>query len=343
MTSNVVGLFDTPEQAQIAVNRLIADGIPSNDISLVLSDPKGKIHTEYVDRSGDMASAGAVTGAASGIVVGGLIGLLVGATTLVAPPAGFFMAGPIAGMLTGMGLGFAGGTLLGALVGLGLPEDEAHVYAESVRRGSILVIAKVDETNRLFVEQIFSMAGAVNVVERGNLYRSTGFTAYDPNAPVYTPEQILAEREQAVIVPPVTPTAVAVPVAAPVVAPVVPEVVAPVVTEAVTPVVPPIVPPSVAATIGDELYIPDDLFMEDYWANYAPLGMTFAEVREAYRFGYDLATRPEFRNLDWSLAVTDAKNLWEQNHFGTWERYRGAIHLGWSKAGVRANSGATLL
>lgn len=306
MTSNVVGLFDTTEQAQMAIRRLIADGIDSKNVSLVLSDPKGTVHTQLVDNSGDMASEGAITGATSGLVVGGLVGLLVGATTLALPGVGFFLAGPIVGMVTGMSLGMAGGTLLGALVGLGLPEEHAHVYAESVRRGGVLVLVAVDETNRLFVEQILTMAGAANIVERGNLYRSSGFVAYDPTAPVYSAEEVLAERQRSASLPP-------------------------------------LVTPAVSSAIGDELYIPDDLFMDDYWANYSQVGLTFGDVRDAYRFGYDLATRPEFRNSDWDSAVTDAKNLWEQNHPGTWDQFRGAIHTGWSKAGVRANSGAALI
>jgi len=306
MTTNVVGLFDTTEQAQMAIRRLIADGIESTNVSLVVSDPKGTIRTERVDRSGEMATEGMVAGATSGLVVGGLIGLLVGATTVAIPGAGFLLAGPIVGMVTGMSFGMAGGTILGALVGLGLPEEEAHIYAESIRRGSLLVIVHVDESNRLFVEQILSMAGAANIVERGNLYRSSGFVGYDASAPVYTEEEALAERQRYAALPP-------------------------------------LVTPPVSATIGEELYIPDDLFMDDYWSNYAQTGLAFADVRDAYRFGYDLATRPEFRNLDWTQAVTDAKNLWEQNHLGTWDQYRGAIHVGWSKAGVRANSGASLI
>ena len=41
--------------------------------------------------------------------------------------------------LAGAGIGAAAGGLLGALTGMGIPEEEAHVYAEGVRRGGTLV------------------------------------------------------------------------------------------------------------------------------------------------------------------------------------------------------------
>ena len=41
-----------------------------------------------------------------------------------------------AGTLAGAGIGAATGGLIGALVDLGVPEEQANLYAESVRRGS---------------------------------------------------------------------------------------------------------------------------------------------------------------------------------------------------------------
>lgn len=303
MATNVAGLFDSAESAHMAVSRLIADGIPTTDISAILTDPKGVIHREVVDKSGDLASAGAVSGAASGLIVGGLIGLLIGATTIAAPPVGLVIAGPLAGFVTGATFGMAGGGLIGGLIGLGIPEEEAHVYLESVRRGSTLVTVNVTDANRILVEQVLAMSGAVDIAERSALYRSSGFTTFDPKAPAYVPDATIPSSPSALI-----------PTFAP-----------------------------AASEIGEEMYIPDDLFMEDYWSNFAPTGVLFNEVRPAYRFGYDLATRPEFRSQDWDSVVNDALRLWEASHPGTWEQYRGAIHTGWSKAGVRASMGASLI
>lgn len=299
MPVNVVGLFDTVDQAQFAVRQLLANGFNSADISVVAADPSGTVRREIVQESGDMVSEGAVSGATSGILVGGLVGLLVGATVLTVPPAGLLIAGPLAGFLTGAGVGMVSGGILGALIGLGIPEEEAHIYAESVRRGSMLVSVSTTEASRLIVEQILGQAGAVNVAERRAAYRQLGFSAYDPNAPIYTPEQVAAERSQMM-------------------------------TAASVPAEP--IPPVAASPDDLPLYVPDDLFTDDYWANFSPLGISMEAVRPAYQFGYRLANKPEFRHLDWSTMEPQARRLWEQDHPGTWDTFRNAIHIGWSKA-----------
>lgn len=283
MAINVVGLFDAPEQAQAAVQRLIAGGIDSSHISLVAADPAGSgtIVRETVTDTSDMTNTTAVSGAGAGLVFGAIVGLLVGASTIVVPGAGFLLAGPIVGMMAGAGLGMAGGTLVGALAGLGIPEGETHIYAEGIRRGATLVTASVEEIQRTQVEQIFAMAGAVNISERAIAYRQGGFTEYDPALPIYSPDEAVVERNRYAVPPPV---------------------------------------------------ISDALFQDDYQTNYASAGTTFEMYRPAYSFGYKVATRPEFRGLDWSVIEPQVRTLWEGTNPNSWETYRSAIQTGWLKA-----------
>lgn len=348
MALNVVGLFDTHAQADYAVRQLIAAGIDTRFISIVANDTTGAIRKETVDESGNLASAGAISGATSGLLVGGLIGLLVGATALAVPPLGFVVAGPIAGLITGAGVGMVSGGLMGALIGLGVPEEEAHIYAESVRRGGTLVTVSVEEVDRLRVEQILSMSGAVNIQERAGLYRQTGFTAYDPNAPVYTHDQVIAERQRFGIPIPATSETIvttdpAVPGEAYVSTTNSPE---PPFTSTVVGAVPPVATPG--STVVEETYlVPDSIepsFRKHFDSTFASTGATYETYRPAYRFGIELAHRAEFRNLSWDAARAQARSLWEQTNPGTWDRYSEAVRYGWDNSGVGStSSGASLI
>jgi hypothetical protein len=318
MASSVVGLFDTYEHAHFAVRQLLAAGFDTGQISVVATDPGGTIRKETVDESGNLASAGAVSGAASGLLVGGLIGLLVGATTLAAPPLGFVVAGPIAGLITGAGVGMVSGGLLGALIGLGIPEEEAHIYAESVRRGGILVSVNATGVEATRAEQVLANSGAVNITERAALYRSSGFTTYDPNAPVYGTDEIVAERARLGIVPAAVPGTT-------------------VIEEDIVRTPNEVVAPGIAA------FEPE--FLSHFNANYGMGTRTFEQVRPAYRFGYELAHRAEFRNLDWTAIEPQARLLWERaNPANAWEHFRDAVHLGWSRGhAYHTSGGATVL
>jgi hypothetical protein len=69
------------------------------------------------------------------------LGLVAGLAALAIPGVGpIIAAGPIFTALTGAGIGAAAGGLIGALANTGMPEEDARIYAEEVRRGGVLVI-----------------------------------------------------------------------------------------------------------------------------------------------------------------------------------------------------------
>jgi len=98
----------------------------------VSEEPIGFVST------GDYAAAAAGTGA----WVGGLFGLLVGAAFLVLPGLGpVIVAGPLsAALLGGLEGALAGAVLGGALVGWGVPKEQAIKYETQVKAGKFLVI-----------------------------------------------------------------------------------------------------------------------------------------------------------------------------------------------------------
>lgn len=111
------------------------------------------------------APEGATTGAVAGGVVGGALGLLVGLGSLAIPGLGpFIAAGPLMAALAGSGIGGSVGVLVGALVGMGIPEEEAKRIETYIKKNNFLVALQVDsvqEVNR--ARDIFKQVGAHDI------------------------------------------------------------------------------------------------------------------------------------------------------------------------------------
>jgi hypothetical protein len=192
LMKNVVGLFDSIRDAEAVVRDLRDAGVAEADISFAGRNPDDATmqSNEYIAEGHSEAAEGAGFGATGGAVVGGLTGLLVGLGVLAIPGVGPVLAGgtlaaALGSAAVGAGIGAAAGGLLGALVGAGIPEEDAHVYAEGIRRGGALVMARVDDSMVDTALDIMERHNAVDIDERGRTYRETGWTGYDPNAEPY--------------------------------------------------------------------------------------------------------------------------------------------------------------
>jgi len=175
----VVGTYDNIQTAYSVANDLIAAGYSRNDISVVANDAKNE-YAPYTDanyvNSGDDVAKGAGIGAA----IGGLGGLLVGLGTLAIPGVGpVIAAGPLLAALTGAGVGAVTGGIVGALVDLGIPDEEAHIYSEGLRRGHVLVIAQVPDASANAVTRIMERPGLVDIRRQADSWRASGWKAFD--------------------------------------------------------------------------------------------------------------------------------------------------------------------
>ena len=115
------------------------------------------------------AGTGALAGAGTGAVVGGSLGLLTGAVGLFIPGLGPILGmGPmLATILGGAGIGAVAGGLAGALANAGVPELDAGLYTEGVRRGGTLVTVVADGQHAADVAaDVMDRAGAYDVNER---------------------------------------------------------------------------------------------------------------------------------------------------------------------------------
>jgi hypothetical protein len=194
MTQTITGLFDRYDDARRAVQDLEAAGVAHRDISIV-----GRDQHDHTGTVAAPAAEDAGTGAGIGAAVGGVGGLLAGLGLLAIPGIGpvvaaGWLAATAAGAAGGALIGAAAGGLVGALTHAGVPENDAHVYAEGVRRGGTVVTAKVDEPLVPTARNILGDDRTVNVVERRQAYEAQGWNKFDEAAPAYSDAEVAAER-----------------------------------------------------------------------------------------------------------------------------------------------------
>lgn len=137
--SVAVAVFPDQSQAEYAVEELISEGFPRENIGFAL------VTDEPAEAQGfARARTKAATGAEVGLAVGGVVGAaLVG---VVLPVAGMVVAG---GMLTALLGGAAGGGILGALIGLSVPEDDARLFERDFHAGQTMITVQVDGRHEL--------------------------------------------------------------------------------------------------------------------------------------------------------------------------------------------------
>jgi hypothetical protein len=176
----LVGTYDNIQTAYAVANDLISAGYSRNDISVVASDAKNE-YARYTDANYVESTDDVAKGAGIGAAIGGLGGLLVGLGALAIPGVGpVIAAGPLLAALTGAGVGAVTGGIVGALVDLGIPDEEAHIYSEGLRRGHILVIAQVPDASTNAVTSIMERPGLVDINRQADSWRASGWKSFDP-------------------------------------------------------------------------------------------------------------------------------------------------------------------
>ncbi|MGV3266462.1 general stress protein [Cytobacillus pseudoceanisediminis] len=203
---HIVGAYDTEQEAIQAVEKLRAEGYRPEDISVI---SKNKDDVDAVtEETGTKTEEGLAAGAATGGILGGLTGLLAGVGALAIPGIGpIVAAGPIAATLTGAAVGAGAGGIAGALIGMGIPEEEAHRYEADVKSGKILVLVDPEtkstdftdgytDTNRSVLEGDRTTYTNADPLNPGELDRGTN--AFKNNArnssSVWTDENLDSNR-----------------------------------------------------------------------------------------------------------------------------------------------------
>jgi hypothetical protein len=204
MLITICRLYDSYADANRVVIGLEAAGIALSETSLISNNSDtwyrtGKASNVVALRkqgaSGDTATISKFEGAAVGVAIGATAATAASLVTMLALPGvgAVVGAGWLAALLGSMAIGGATGGLLGALTNAGISEEDAHVFVEGVRRGGTLVAARVSPTDVPRVEAMMNQS-AVKLGERCDLYRKSGWQAFDPSAVPYTADQVRSER-----------------------------------------------------------------------------------------------------------------------------------------------------
>ena len=199
MTITISRLYDNYSDAKRAVGRLEAAGVPHSEISIVANNSDNWFDAnKKVDRDRDGVddrAEGAGKGAGIGAGLGGAAGLLAGLGLLAIPGLGpVVAAGWLASTALGAAAGAATGGLIGALTEAGISKEDAHAYAEGVRRGGTLVSARVAEGDRARLDGILNES-AVNLRDRSAAWQKTGWKTFDPASQPYGAEEVRKERQ----------------------------------------------------------------------------------------------------------------------------------------------------
>lgn len=198
MTKTVVALYQDLEIAENVVRDLVDAGFSRDTISLVANDAQGVYKDRYVnnvDTTGDDEDVKPGEGAGFGAVVGALVGLGVALIPGIGP---VLAVGPLAAALMA-GIGAAAGAVTGgvvaSLVDFGIPEEEAHVYAESLRRGATLVSVTTDDSASARAEDILNRHHPLDVEQRGDFYREAGWDEFDHEGQPYSPKELDGDQQ----------------------------------------------------------------------------------------------------------------------------------------------------
>lgn len=185
----ITRVYDTYGQARQVVADLEASGISSSDINVIAN----KYVCDETARLDEPSAAGPAAGV--GAALGGTAGLLAGLGMIAIPGLGpVVAAGALAATAAGAAAGAVTGGVVGALVTSGVPEEEAHVYCEAVRRGGTLVSVRVADDQVGPVRQVMDRHRPIDPVERRGAYGGQGWTRFDPAAAPYRPTQAEIDR-----------------------------------------------------------------------------------------------------------------------------------------------------
>lgn len=164
-TRNVIATYENFYKANGAARELLQYGFNQQLVKIAADSSSGTIrYKEGLDERGQVQAAHLPTGASAGAGIGAGIGAalgvafgLLGTVGLLPIPwlQGIQPSGEMINALEPLlvstaaaaAAGWSAGWGLGMLMTLGIPEDEAERYADSLRKGSVQVIVQAEDYN----------------------------------------------------------------------------------------------------------------------------------------------------------------------------------------------------
>ncbi|MGE0326288.1 MAG: hypothetical protein AB7K71_34185 [Polyangiaceae bacterium] len=155
--ATLFAVYRDHSHAERAVAELERRGVDRRRLSLFLTEEVSGL----IPKVRPAVPEGAVAGGALGALLAGLGGI----ATLALPGLGLVVAGPLAIALESALVGAVSGGFAGALIGIGVPENQAKRYAESLLEHGVIVAASpADPDEAGLIEDIFENTRGVDLV-----------------------------------------------------------------------------------------------------------------------------------------------------------------------------------
>jgi len=181
-------------QLDKAARELERIGIPNHAIGMIAGNDADR-HREYLEKS-KKASESTEAATASGASFGGGLGILASLAVLAIPGAGPVIAGGgMLAVLTGLGIGAVTGGFMGALRNMGISHEEAPLYEEAVRRGVLVLIAKVDDEVAAQAAGLMESAGGRDLHTEADTWRAGGWRGPHSDPHPYVLDDTIQTRE----------------------------------------------------------------------------------------------------------------------------------------------------
>jgi hypothetical protein len=303
MKRTLVALYDDFAVAQDVGEDLVEAGYKKEDISVIANDTSGEYAKRYNIEPTEDVSAG--EGAGFGLVVGALVGL----GAMIIPGIGpVIAAGPLASALIGAGVGAVAGAVTGGIVGglvnMGVPEEDAHYYAEGVRRGGTLVIATVEDSWLETARSIMQRHNPVDLNERSGQWRQGGWGGFDSQAVAYSADDLRNERSRYTTSDSMSESSYS--------------------------------KAGAQSTTGygaaDRYTDYETDYRNHYQTYYSGTGYDYDYYVPAYRYGSTLASDAAYRDWDWNRLEPEARSRWERDYMDSpWEDFKEAVHHAWMR------------
>jgi uncharacterized membrane protein len=138
---SIIGVYNSHAKAIEAVKILQGEDISQKDISLIA---RTNIDEKNIDtKKENLFTEGPV---AFGVVAGPILGVLTGIGIFAIPGLGFlYGAGALVGALAGLDFGLVGGGIISLLGTLGVGDKHRIKFQEYLKEGKVILIARSDE------------------------------------------------------------------------------------------------------------------------------------------------------------------------------------------------------
>ncbi|MFP4052737.1 MAG: hypothetical protein ACLFV7_02615 [Phycisphaerae bacterium] len=142
MGKAIIGVFEGPREAAMAIDDLAARAVDKSRISALASEPtvKKTLGIDVQTKGAEGIAIGGGIGTAAGAILAGLTSVGVLATGGI----GLVATGPLIAALTGAGAGALAGGALGGLIGLGFSEQEVKHFEDALEKGSAIIAVDME-------------------------------------------------------------------------------------------------------------------------------------------------------------------------------------------------------